>query len=65
MPDHIWSEAEKDYIRRNSELMSDAAIAAELSRITGEPITKIKVLEARKRMGLKKCENGTPRRPKY
>lgn len=44
-----WSESETRFVLENKEFMTDKAIAANLSRITGENITHHMVRDVRRR----------------
>jgi len=49
-----WTQAERDFIRRNAGTMVDKQIAAELSRMVGRPISIHAVRRQRHRMGIMK-----------
>jgi hypothetical protein len=50
----IWSEAEKNFIKANASLLTDAEIAARLSQLSGRIVTLHAVRKARKRLNISK-----------
>lgn len=54
-----WTESEEKYILDNYEYLSDKALAAKLSEITGQNINETMVRRQRARIGAKKA-HGRP-----
>lgn len=54
MPQHAWTEAEREFIRQNAGRLKDVEIAAALSRITGRNVTLQSARRARHRLGIRK-----------
>jgi hypothetical protein len=50
----VWTEDEKEYVRANAGLLTDAALAVSLTKITGRVITLNGVRRQRQKMGLRK-----------
>ena len=50
----IWTEAERDFIKRNAGTMRDQDVADKLSQLTGRTVTIQSVRKQRQNMGLKK-----------
>lgn len=50
----VWTEAEKNFVRANAGVMSDARLADRLSLLTGRTVTTNSVRHVRTRMGLTK-----------
>ena len=55
-----WSDAEREFIRQESETISDKEIARILSEKTGEVITRSMVRQQRRNIGSVKS-NGRPK----
>lgn len=51
---HKWTDEEREYIRVNAASRIDEEIARDLSTITGEAITVLKVRSMRRSMGIRK-----------
>jgi hypothetical protein len=49
-----WSESDREYIRANAGVLTDEVIAANLTRITGRPISLQAARKQRQLMGLRK-----------
>ena len=55
-----WSDAEREFIRTESQNVSDKEIARILSEKTGQPITRSMVRQQRRNIGSVKS-NGRPK----
>lgn len=49
-----WNDHEREYVRANAGIMTDAELGANLTRITGRYISIFAAREQRQAMGLKK-----------
>jgi hypothetical protein len=59
-PPREWTEAERNYIRKNYTRLGDKEIALNLSRLTGVPVTWNVVRDCRQAMGLAKPKGWWP-----
>lgn len=51
-----WTDAEREYIRKNAGILKDRQIAVNLTKITGRKITADSVSQQRRRvLGIKKA----------
>lgn len=51
----VWTEEEKEYIRRYAGTMTDEAIATQLSKMTGREVSLQAARKQRQKMDIKKC----------
>lgn len=58
-----WLQSELDFIANNQSLLNDEALAAKLSEMTGQNITKSMVRRQRRKLSIKKSR-GRPRKVK-
>jgi hypothetical protein len=52
----VWSDAEKEFVAKNSHLLKDWELAAAIFRMTGRPVTEAAVRQTRQRLGIKKAQ---------
>jgi hypothetical protein len=66
-PKREWTEAEREYIRKNYMRLGDKDIALRLTALTGVPVTWNMVRDCRVAMGLAKPKGWAPggRRPPH
>lgn len=58
-----WLQNELDFISNNQELMNDETLAAKLSEMTGQNVTKSMIRRQRRKLQIKKSR-GRPRKIK-
>jgi hypothetical protein len=58
-----WLQNELDFIKNNQELMNDETLAAKLSEMTGQSVTKSMIRRQRRKLSIKKSR-GRPRKHK-
>lgn len=58
-----WSSSELDFIRDNQSLMNDEVLAAKLSEMTGNNVTRSMIRRQRRKLLIKK-NRGRPRKIK-
>lgn len=58
-----WLQNELDFISNNQNLMNDETLAAKLSEMTGQSVTKSMIRRQRRKLNIKKSR-GRPRKIK-
>lgn len=51
----IWKHDDKEFVRRNAEVMTDAVIAKKLTELTGRVVSLQAARKQRQKMKLRKC----------
>jgi hypothetical protein len=52
----VWKESEREYVRENAGRLTDAEIAARLSKHSGREVSLQAVRKQRQKMLLRKCQ---------
>lgn len=51
---HVYTDAQKQFVRDNANIMKDVDVAASLSRISGRPVSIHAVRHLRHKLGIRK-----------